>query len=104
VFDAVRGRIISGDTFDTEPAGIAGLTVLVRTHPALQNNLIDFLESLPSDRCGAWPASGWDAALTDPTIAARFKRLVEHWATSAKSTPLKVAASNALKLPRTRRA
>jgi hypothetical protein len=104
VFDAVRGRIISGDTFDTLPPGIDGLTVLVRAHPVLQNNLIDFLESLPSDRCGAWPVSGWDAVITDPGIATRLTRLLERWSTSAKSPALKTAAAAALKLPRMRRA
>jgi hypothetical protein len=100
----VRGRIISGDTFDTEPTGIAGLTVLVRAHPGLQNSLIDFLESLPSDRCGAWPVSGWDPAITDPAITTRFTRLLERWSTSAKSTALKAAAASRLRLPRMRRA
>jgi predicted KAP-like P-loop ATPase len=47
IFEAVRGRIIGGDTFDTEPAGAAGIAVLVRAHPSLQGNLLDFLEGLP---------------------------------------------------------
>ena len=42
VFEAVRGRIIGADPFDTEPAGAAGLVVLVRAHPSLQGNLLDF--------------------------------------------------------------
>ena len=53
VFEAVRGRIIGGDSFDVEPPGIAGLTVLVKAHPSLQRNLVDFLETLPRGRL--WP-------------------------------------------------
>ena len=39
VFEAVRGRIVGGDSFDVEPPGTAGLTVLVKAHPSLQSNL-----------------------------------------------------------------
>ena len=54
VFEIIRGRIIGSDTFDTEPAGAAGLAVLVKTQPILQGNLLDFLESLPQNRVGVW--------------------------------------------------
>ena len=59
VFEAVRGRIIGGDTFDSEPAGVAGLSVLVKAHPTLQGSLLDFLEALPRARLGPWVCSGW---------------------------------------------
>ncbi len=41
VLDLVRARIVGGDTFDTEPAGAAGIAVLVKAHPALQGNLLE---------------------------------------------------------------
>jgi hypothetical protein len=47
VFEAVRGRIVGGDSFDTEPPGTVGLAILVKAHPTLQGNLVDFLEALP---------------------------------------------------------
>ncbi len=92
VFEAVRGRIIGGDVFDTEPPGIAGLVVLVRAHPTLQSSLLDFLESLPIDKLGPWAAKGWESALRDSAIQARFGRLLELWATTAKNPLLKAAA------------
>ena len=97
VFEAVRGRIMGGDTFDTEPAGIAGLAVLVRAHPSLQTNLLDLLEALPRDRCGPWPVSGWESVIKDPEASVRFDRLLESWSGFAKGTFLKAAASAALK-------
>lgn len=57
VLDLVRARILAGDTFDTEPAGVAGMAVLVRAQPALQGSLLDFLEGLPRQRLGAWRAA-----------------------------------------------
>ena len=62
----MRGRIVGGDSFDTEPAGAAGLAVLVKAHPTLQGNLVDFLEALPRDRLGPWACSGWEGVLKDP--------------------------------------
>ena len=59
VFEAVRSRIVGGDSFDVEPPGAAGLAVLVKAHPALQGGLVDFLEALPRDRLGPWVCSGW---------------------------------------------
>jgi hypothetical protein len=101
VFEAVRGRIMGGDAFDTEPAGIAGLAVLVRAHPSLQSNLIDLLEALPRDRCGPWPVSGWEGVIKDAEASARLDRLLEAWSGLAKGAFLKAAASAAL---RTRKA
>ena len=97
VFEALRGRVVGGDTFDTEPAGIAGMTVLVRAHPALQASLVDLLEALPRDRCGAWAVKGWEGVIKDAGTAARFARLLENWAASPKNPFLKTAASGALK-------
>lgn len=92
VFQGVRGRIIGGDVFDTEPPGVAGLVVLVKAHPALQASLVDFLEGLPSDRLGPWAVKGWEGAIRDPEPVARLGQLVGSWAASAKNPLLKGAA------------
>jgi predicted KAP-like P-loop ATPase len=99
VFEAVRGRIIGGDTFDKEPDGAAGLEVLVKAHPGLQGNLLDFLESLPRQRLGPWVCGGWDAVIKDPLMIERFERLLESW-TKDGGQFLRVAAGGTL---RTRR-
>jgi len=96
VFEAVRGRIIGGDTFDTEPAGAAGLTVLVKAHPALQGNLLDFLEALPRGRLGTWACSGWEGVIKEPDMVQRFDQLLDTWSKDG-SQMLKVTASGALR-------
>jgi KAP family P-loop domain len=96
VFEAVRGRIIGGDTFDKEPDGAAGLEVLVKAHPALQGNLLDFLESLPRPRLGPWVCSGWDAVIKEPQMIERFERLLEAWSRDGGQF-LKVAAGGTLR-------
>ena len=99
VFEELRGRIMGGDAFDTAPAGVDGVGVLVRAHPTLQPNLLDMLEGLPADRCGPWPAQGWTGVIKEPDAIARFDKLLETWSTS-KSAMLKTTSSGAL---RTRR-
>jgi hypothetical protein len=96
LFEALRGRVMASDAFDTEPPGIAGLTVLVRAQPSLQNGLLDLLEALPRDRCGPWVVRGWDAAIIEPNAAGRFTRLLEGWTGSGNAT-LKAAAAGVMK-------
>lgn len=96
VFEAVRGRIVGGDSFDTEPPGAVGLAILVKAHPALQGNLVDFLETLPQDRLGPWACSGWEGTLKDTEPTQRFNRLLQQWGKDGGAA-LKVAASGVLR-------
>jgi hypothetical protein len=99
VFEALRGRIMSEGAFLTEPPGIPGMTVLVKAHPALQSNLVDFLEALPVSRCGSWPVSGWQGVITEASITTRLDNLVERWGTgNDASAALKSAAVAARRL------
>jgi predicted KAP-like P-loop ATPase len=99
VFEAVRTRILSGDVFDTEPPGAPGISVLVKAHPGLQGNLLDFLEALPRNRLGPWACGGWEVAIKDPAMSQRYDQLLEAWSKDGTQF-LKGAASGAL---RTRR-
>lgn len=100
LFDAVRSRIINEAKFDTEPAGIPGLTVLVKSHPELQDNLVDFLEGLPADKLGPWAVAGWDAVVSSVGPAARLTKLLDGWSKISNNALLRVAASGAKQLPK----
>jgi hypothetical protein len=80
IFEVVRGRVVGGDIFEKEPAGAAGLAVLVRAHPDLQATLADFLENLPISRLGPWVCNGWDGVIKDANVGQRFDRLLSKWA------------------------
>lgn len=95
VFEILRTRIVITDTFDTEPAGIAGLTVLVKVHPHLQPVLMDFLESLPDSKLGPWVCTGWSDILIDAAASQRFDSLLERWVKNGR-TALKAAATGTL--------
>lgn len=101
LFDAIRSRLISSSSFETEPAGISGLVALVKLHSVLQADLLDFLEGLPKDKIGAWAVKGWEGAIVDQTQKGRFAKLISSWATSG-GTVLKAAAASVQKMGGTR--
>ena len=96
VFEEVRGRIVGGDSFDTEPPGAAGLAVLVKAHPPLQRNLVDFLDALPRGRLGPWVCGGWEGVLKDTEAVQRFDLLLEVWGKDGGQM-LKAAARGVLR-------
>ena len=97
VFEAVRGKIMGTGAFDTRPAGTDGLLVLVKAQPALQERLIDFLEALPSEKCGPWVVSGWQQVVKDTDASARLTKLLGDWGKVTNNPGLKAAAELALK-------
>lgn len=96
VFEALRSRVMASDSFDRPPAGIDGIIALVAAHPILQPNLLDLVEQLPSDRCGAWAVRGWNAALTAPESKGRLAEMLKAWADQDVNRSLKMAASAAV--------
>ena len=97
VFEAVRSKIMSTGAFDTRPAGVDGLTVLVKAQPGLQSRLMDFLEALPSGKCGPWVVSGWQGVVKDTECAARLTKLLGEWSKVTGNLGLKASAEAALK-------
>ncbi|MGD0797742.1 MAG: Qat anti-phage system ATPase QatA [Acidobacteriaceae bacterium] len=96
VFEIIRGRVIGSDSFETEPAGAAGLGVLVKAQPFLQSNLLDFLESLPPNRIGPWACAGWENVIKEADMVRRFDQLLENWSLNG-SQFLKASAANTLR-------
>ena len=84
VFEQIRSHIIGNGEFETEPAGIAGMTILAKAHPTLQGNLLDFLEALPPERLGVWVVTGWSEVIKDPNMMARFQKLLQQWSSLPK--------------------
>ena len=97
VFEAVRTTIMGTGTFDTMPPGVDGLIVLVKAQPGLQGKLLDFLEALPSSKCGPWAVRGWQGVIKDPDCVARLTKLLTDWSKVANNTTLKATAELVLK-------
>ncbi len=97
VFEAVRSKIMGTGAFDTKPAGVDGLAVLVKAQPGLQSRLMDFLEALPSGKCGPWAVSGWQGVIKDTECADRLTKLLGNWSKVTDNAGLKAGAEAALK-------
>lgn len=98
VFEGLRSRIMSSDDFRQKPKGVEGMVMLVTAQTALQPNLLDFIEQLPAERCGAWLATGWNAALTSAPSKARLAQIVTGWAEQDGNSALKMAAGAAVSI------
>jgi hypothetical protein len=103
VFEAVRGRIVGGGVFDTQPPGVDGLVVLVKAQPGLQAKLLDFLEGLPVGKCGPWVVRGWQGVVKEGDSAARFRRLLSDWSDVTNNPMLKAAADGVINETKGRR-
>ena len=97
VFEAVRTKIMGTGAFETKPAGVDGLIVLVKAQPGLQVSLMDFLEALPSSKCGPWAVSGWQGVIKDTECNARLTKLLGEWSKVTNNPGLKAAAEATLK-------
>jgi hypothetical protein len=100
VFEAVRSKIMGAGAFDTKPEGVDGLIVLVKAQPSLQSQLMDFLEALPSDKCGTWVVGGWQGAIKDTECTARLTKLLGNWSKVTSNPGLKASAEAVLKAPK----
>jgi hypothetical protein len=100
VFEAVRSRIVSAGDFSTKPEGIDGLIVLVKAQPNLQSSLLDFLETLPKDKCGPWVVGGWQSVIRDSESNTRLTALLGAWSKVTNNPFLKAAAEKTLNQPK----
>lgn len=97
VFEAVRTKIMSTGAFETMPAGVDGLIVLVKAQPGLQSKLLDFLEALPSSKCGPWAVRGWQGVIKDAECIGRLTTLLTDWSKLTNNLALRTASELTLK-------
>jgi predicted KAP-like P-loop ATPase len=98
IFEVIRGRILQGDSFKTEPKGVQGLLALVEAYPALQRRLLDLIRELPIDKLGTWAASSLGNALSEPAIVNDFRSVLKSWAEQADNKVLSTTAAAILKM------
>lgn len=97
VFDAVKSRIVGSSDLSKLPAGVDGLNILVKAHPELQSNLLDFLDALPLEKCGTWITTGWETILIDQVHKHRFSDILEKWSKSEKNRTVALVSKTVLK-------
>ena len=97
LFEAVRAKIVGGDSFEMQPTGVEGMIVLVKAQPGLQGSLVNFLQSLPTARLGPWVVGGWQGVIRGDGERSRFNTLIEGWAAQSDNKILSTAAKAANK-------
>ncbi|WP_419939319.1 Qat anti-phage system ATPase QatA [Candidatus Palauibacter sp.] len=102
VFDALRAKVRDAEELAEEPAGARGLAEVSRHHPFLCRSLLAFLRDLPVSRLGPWVVTGWTGTFAEEDVKAEFDGLLDAWAKQDENRPLKVAATGATKLAKTR--
>ena len=96
VFNALRERILSVGTFDTEPQGIHGLAIVAKHHPRLQMELVALIESMDSSQLGLWVLKGWNETISEPQARRKLINVMRNWERQDSNNSLKVAASSAI--------
>ena len=102
VFDALRAKVRDAEELSEEPAGARGMAEISRHHPFLRRSLLAFLKDLPVSRLGPWVVTGWTGTFAEEDVKAEFDGLLDAWAKQDENRPLKVAATGASKLAKTR--
>ncbi|HEY6154635.1 MAG TPA: Qat anti-phage system ATPase QatA [Candidatus Udaeobacter sp.] len=78
VFKQVSLKVIEAGDFSKQPDGYFGLEALVKAHPGLQSEFVQFFEALPVDKLGAWVATAQPTFFTGQTRE-RFMAVRERW-------------------------
>jgi hypothetical protein len=92
---AELARRVRASDLKTKPAGIDGVRAILKTHPALQRDVVSFLELLPVDSLGPWVVSGWGSLLNAEKVA--YDAVVTTWAGISSNQGLSAAASTVMK-------
>lgn len=77
VFDLLCEKIQVRGTFEKTPPEIYGLRVIVQEHTVLQENLVDFLVTLPPSEIGIWIITGWESSVKQGEAKARLDQFVK---------------------------
>lgn len=95
-------KIVSQDLFtrnlseNQTPKSVEGIRCLVEFRPELQDDLVEFLLTLPSDKLGIWATGGWDACIPKTShVRDKLKQFFKGIEENNSSTIIREAAKSA---------
>ena len=97
VFNELRERVLSVDSFKKVPEGIEGLAIVAKHHPHLQVELVALLETFDPKELGLWVLKGWNEAITDAQAHRKLLEVMRSWGEQNENPLLKSAAQSAVK-------
>ncbi|MET0060992.1 MAG: Qat anti-phage system ATPase QatA [Candidatus Thiodiazotropha endolucinida] len=96
VFDMLREQVLRQGTYQTEPKGFQGLSIVAKHHIAFQSDLVSLIGSIDPTLLGMWVVKGWNEILTQPSAQQEFQNLLTRWSRQDDNKLLKQAAGKAL--------
>jgi len=96
VFSALREKILGHGSFNAEPPGFAGASVVAKHHTRFQRDLVGLLAGIDVKSLGMWVVAGWNEILTEQGAKDEMRTLQTQWADQDDNQLLKRAASGAL--------
>jgi predicted KAP-like P-loop ATPase len=100
VFDEICARIRMHEQYEQIPPGAVGLAAIASAHPELEESLLSFAESLPTEKIGPWilAEAKWASAIRDTTLHKKWEELVVRWAEQTENAALSAVAKGLSKL------
>lgn len=96
VFSALREKILGHGSFNKEPPGFTGASVVAKHHVRFQRELIGLLSGIDAKSLGIWVVTGWNDVLTEQAAKDDFRELLTRWANQEDNQLLKRVAVTAL--------
>lgn len=98
VFNVVSQSMFTYDlSAQKAPKIVEGLRVFVKIRTEMQNNLVEFLLTLPLDKLGMWGTGGWDECIPkDSEARTALKDFFKGISEKSTNALVKSAANNAL--------
>jgi hypothetical protein len=96
VFSALREKILGHGSFNAQPPGFAGASVVAKHHGRFQSELIGLLSGIEAQSLGIWVVTGWNDVLTEQAAKNDLRSLLTRWSSQEDNQLLKRAAGSAL--------
>ena len=96
LFEALKERVMRQGSFNTQPSGFHGISIVAKHHPRFQAELLSMLDKIEVNKLGIWVVRGWNEILTEPATIRQLEKMLSRWAKQDENKLLKNAAKQAL--------
>ena len=77
LFEALKERVMRQGSFNTQPSGFHGISIVAKHHPRFQAELLSMLDKIEVNKLGIWVVRGWNEILTEPATIRQLEKNVK---------------------------
>ena len=96
IFATIREYVLRQGSFQKQPSGFHGMSIIAKHHPRFQTDLLNILDNIDTSDLGIWVVTGWNEILTEIGAQEQLRKLLKKWMNQEGNTLLKEAARQAL--------